>query len=147
MIIRPLIAEDKNQWLELWHGYLDFYGASLSSEQTTLTFARLIDVTEPLRAFITTDPAGTMQGFAHVLQHRSSFAPIGYLYLEDLFVSPTARGQGMATALIQHCAQYAAEQGLSRLHWETQSDNPARTLYDRLATCVDFVQYRMLPKG
>ena len=39
-------------------------------------------------------------------------------------------------------AEQAKEMGCFRLEWATKHDNPARKLYDELATC-DFVEYRM----
>ena len=44
--------------------------------------------------------------------------------------------------MIQEAGRIAKEKGCFRVQWTTQHGNPARKLYDELATC-DFVQYRM----
>lgn len=44
--------------------------------------------------------------------------------------------------MIEAVADEAKEKGYLRLQWDTQNGNPARKLYDELATS-EFVQYRM----
>ena len=40
------------------------------------------------------------------------------LYLEDLIVTESLRGQGIGKALFQHTLQYARNNGYSRLQWQ-----------------------------
>lgn len=141
MMIRDLCALDEDAWRVLWVGYLEFYQTDLPVEQTTLTWARLLDPLEPVRGLVA-EIDGQLCGFAHILVHRSTWAPTGYGYLEDLFVHPDDRGQGIAGALIEAVYQRAEREGLSRVYWVTAADNPARKLYDRHAKESGFVQYR-----
>jgi hypothetical protein len=41
--LRPASASDKQRWFELWQGYLDFYKTVLSTEQSELTWSRIMD--------------------------------------------------------------------------------------------------------
>ena len=53
--------------------------------------------------------------------------------MNDLFVSPDARGSGAADALIAACAERAREHGATSLDWQTARDNErARKVYDRV---------------
>ena len=44
-------------------------------------------------------------------------------------------------ALIEYVYAAAAEAGLSRVYWQTHEANPARKLYDRMATLTPFRRY------
>jgi len=38
--LAPLTADDREDWVTLWRGYLEFYEEELAQAQTELTFAR-----------------------------------------------------------------------------------------------------------
>lgn len=142
--IRPAGAADEAAWRPLWQGYLDFYGATLMADQTALTWKRMLDPDEPMGCILAFDGDGRALGFATYILHRSTWAQHHYCYLEDLFVSEDARGQGAGRALIEAVASVARDTGAGRLYWETRQGNAqGRALYDRLATLTDFIQYRM----
>ena len=53
--------------------------------------------------------------------------------MNDLFVSPDARGTGAADALIAASKDAASAHGASRLDWQTAKDNlRAQAVYDRV---------------
>lgn len=140
--IRPARATDRAEWLPLWQGYLDFYQQTLPEAQTDLTFARALDPAEPLHLVIAARN-GQCLGFAAYVLHRSTWAATCYCYLEDLFVAPAARGQGVAAALIGAVAGAARAVQAERLYWVTDAGNAtAQKLYDRLAARSSFIQYR-----
>jgi GNAT superfamily N-acetyltransferase len=94
-------------------------------------------------ALLAVDGADRPLGLAHVLCHRSTWTQGWYCYLEDLFVDPRARGNGIGRALIEAVYAYADARGCSRTYWMTQENNAtARALYDKVATKSPFVQYR-----
>jgi hypothetical protein len=41
--VRPIQVGDKDTWLVLWQGYLDFYKTTVAPEQTERTWTRIID--------------------------------------------------------------------------------------------------------
>ena len=89
---------------------------------------------------------GELVGFTHYLFHASCWSP-NVCYLQDLFVTPACRGQGVGQVLIDRVADHARQAGSPRLYWLTQSDNMvARRLYDRVAAHTGFIRYeRDLP--
>lgn len=140
--VRPLKAEDKSRWLELWHGYLTFYETSLSSEQTELTWNRLMDSNYGVFGLMA-EKDGAMVGITHFMFRPSTWAPKDYCYLEDLFVDPTVRGGGAGRALISRVIEVAKEHGAGRVYWTTKENNAqARILYDSFTKVSEFVQYR-----
>ena len=142
--ISALTPADRDDWLPLWHGYLTFYEAELSDEQTDLTFERLTDAAYPMHGAIARADDGTAVGIVHWLPHVATWSPTGYCYLEDLFTAPGARGGGVGTALIGHVTHWAREYGCSKVYWLTAKANAtARSLYDRVATLSGFVHYEI----
>lgn len=140
--VRPLKAEDKSRWLELWNGYLTFYETSLSNEQTELTWKRLMDSNYGVFGLMA-EKDGAMVGITHFMFRPSTWAPKDYCYLEDLFVDPTVRGSGAGRALISRVIELAKEHGAGRVYWTTKESNAqARILYDSFTKVSEFVQYR-----
>jgi GNAT superfamily N-acetyltransferase len=142
-VVRPVQPGDREAWEPLWQGYLAFYKASLASDVTNATWRRFFDPLEPLHAVVA-ERDGRLIGIAHYLLHRSTWAPVCYCYLEDLFVEPTVRGSGAGRALIATVQAAARNAGASRLHWTTHETNQtAQNLYNRVAERPGFVQYRI----
>jgi GNAT superfamily N-acetyltransferase len=142
--ISALTATDHDDWLSLWWAYLEFYETELSTEQTELTFARLIDPADAVQGVIARDEAGRAVGLVHWLTHPSTWTVGPYCYLEDLFVDPDARGSGVGAALIEQVRSWAAGSGCAKVYWLTQRGNhKARELYDRVAKDTGFMHYEI----
>jgi len=61
--------------------------------------------------------AGKALGFALFFHNFSTFKGRPGIYLEDLYVRPEARGQGVGRKLLAHLARTAVERRCSRLEW------------------------------
>jgi ribosomal protein S18 acetylase RimI-like enzyme len=72
-------------------------------------------------------------GFAVFFQTFSTFLGVPGMYLEDLFVEPGFRRQGLGAALLSHLAKLAVERGCGRLEWSVLAWNDlAISFYDKL---------------
>lgn len=141
--VRALRADDRERWNELWHGYLDFYRESLPAEITELTWRRLLDPAHPFQGLAALAGDGQIDGFVHFHLHGSTWARVGYCYLEDLFVDPDCRGQGAGRSLIEAVYRAADEQGAERVYWHTETSNErAQHLYRQVAELSPFIQFR-----
>jgi GNAT superfamily N-acetyltransferase len=60
---------------------------------------------------------GAPAGFALFFHNYSTFLAKPGLYLEDLFVDPEMRGNGIGKALLVRLAQIALERGCGRFEW------------------------------
>lgn len=60
---------------------------------------------------------GTPVGMALFFHNFSTWTGWRGLYLEDLYVTPEARGAGVGKALLQHLAALAVERGCTRFEW------------------------------
>lgn len=143
-VIRDLLKEDRPGWENLWGGYLDFYQAPMEAVVIEVTWSRLLDPEEPMIALVARD-AGTHEliGLVHCVFHRGTWAVGEFCYLEDLFVAPNARGQGVGRALIEAVYARADARKCERVYWLTHETNAtARHLYDQVARHTGFIQYR-----
>ena len=88
---------------------------------------------ESIVAFWETAPVG----FALFFHNYSTFLTQPGLYLEDIFVLPTYRGQGIGKALLSHIAQVALERQCGRLEWSVLDWNePAIGFYQHIGAKV-----------
>lgn len=141
LLITAPSAGEKEKWLPLWRGYLEFYRTDLADEITDLTWARCLDPAEPLH-MLAAKEGDAWRGFAVFVLHRSTWAKDNYCYLEDLFAAPEARGQGVGRALIEAGADLARAHGCSRYYWLTEAtNNTAQALYDKIGQNSGFIQY------
>ncbi len=72
-------------------------------------------------------------GFALFFHNYSTFLAKPGLYLEDLYVSPDARGQGVGKMMLAYLAKLAIERGYGRFEWWVLDWNePAIKFYRQL---------------
>jgi GNAT superfamily N-acetyltransferase len=140
--ILPVSENQFDAWLPLWRGYQSFYKTDIAPEVSSVTWSRLLDATEPMGAALAWDGTSAV-GLVHHIRHRSCWTIGDYVYLQDLFVSPDARGAGVGRRLIEYVYDLARAEGCTRVHWLTHETNTdAMLLYDRIAERSGFVQYR-----
>ena len=141
--IRPVTPEDRDAWLSLWRGYIEFYKAEIPESQYELTWSRLLDPSNDSHGLVA-EIDGEVRGIVHYSFQTSTWAPKNYCYLEDLFVAPETRGLGLGRTLIDAVKDIAISAGSSRLYWNTDSTNEtARKLYDTYTQESGKVQYRI----
>lgn len=139
--IRAVLPTDEPQWRQMWRGYCDFYGASVPQEVTARTWQRILDPDSAVMCVVA-EAGGEVCGFAHCIVHEGTWETQPICYLEDLFVLPDARGQGVGRALLEWLRGAMRAERWSRLYWMTHRDNAdARRLYDRFARADDYVRY------
>jgi GNAT superfamily N-acetyltransferase len=76
-------------------------------------------------------------GFALFFYNYSTWLGRAGLYLEDLFVRPAFRRNGIGKALLTHLAKTAVEEGCGRFEWQVLNWNePAIEFYKSLGARV-----------
>jgi GNAT superfamily N-acetyltransferase len=140
--IRDANRDDEAEWRQLWDGYNAFYETQVAPEVTSRTWERIIDPRSAIIGRIA-DVDGQASGFSISVLHEGTWVPGPVCYLEDLFVAPSCRGQGLGRKLIQDLVDRGRTDGWSSLYWHTRRDNPARRLYDEFVEADDFVRYRL----
>jgi GNAT superfamily N-acetyltransferase len=140
-IIRSALPADESSWRALWRGYCDFYGEPVTEAVTDRTWKRILDPDSDIMCIVA-EVDGQVYGFANCVVHENTWETQPVCLLEDLFVLPSARGHGIAKALIEWLRNAMRAEGWARLYWMTREDNElARKLYDQFAQADGFVRY------
>ena len=85
-------------------------------------------------------------GFALFFHNFSTFLGKPGMYLEDLYVRPAFRGQGLGKALLTRVAQIAVERDCGRMEWSVLDWNePSIRFYESLGAkpLTDWTVYRV----
>lgn len=140
--VRPVSRSDREEWTEHWRAYQKFYGVELPAIVTDATWNRLHDDAEPVFGLVA-ESEGKLLGITHYLFHRSTWLETETCYLQDLFVDPIARGQGVGRSLIKAVYSHADARSSGRVYWLTHETNTtARRLYDSVAGNSGFIVYK-----
>jgi GNAT superfamily N-acetyltransferase len=89
---------------------------------------------------------GAPVGFALFFATFSTFVGKPGIYLEDLYVQPHARGQGVGKAMLKAVARIAAQRNCGRLEWSVLDWNePSIGFYKKLGAVPmdDWTVYRV----
>lgn len=88
---------------------------------------------------------GVPQGFALFFPTYSTWEGRAGIWLEDLYVTPAARGSGLGRALIADLAALTVARGFRRLDLSVLDWNPARGFYEKLGVnrLESWLQYRV----
>ncbi|GAA0338262.1 GNAT family N-acetyltransferase [Sphingomonas oligophenolica] len=71
----------------------------------------------PVAEAVIAEREGEPLGMALFFHNFSTWTGWRGLYLEDLYVTPEARGQGVGAALLRHLAGIAVDRGCTRFEW------------------------------
>ncbi len=142
VVIRPIRADDEQDWRRLWRDYLTFYKTERPEEVYATTFARLLSGKPNEFGGYLAVLDGKPVGLVHYLFHRTCWTIADTCYLQDLYADPEIRGHGIGRKLIQAVYDAADRHGASNVYWLTQEFNTtARQLYDRIGVQTPFIRY------
>ncbi len=93
--------------------------------------------TPPAAEALIAEVEGAPVGLALFFHNFSTWTGWRGLYLEDLYVTPEARGTGVGKALLQRLAGIAVERGCERFEWAVLDWNtPAQEFYKAMGASV-----------
>jgi ribosomal protein S18 acetylase RimI-like enzyme len=142
--IRPIDSRDAKRWRELFSDYGTFYKTEFSAETLDGVWAWLLDPAHPVTGLVATNDEGVVVGFAMYREHPDTFSAGPTMYLDDLFVDPSARRNGIAAALLTALRDEAKRRGVDQVRWITAADNEhAQAVYNRIARKTDWVTYEL----
>jgi ribosomal protein S18 acetylase RimI-like enzyme len=127
-----LVGEaDLADLLPMMRAYCDFYEVAPSdADLEALAGALIADPEGEGIQLIARGQGGEPLGFATVYWSWQTLSAARAGVMNDLFVVPEARGQGIGRALIEDCRRRARDHGAAELVWETAPDNEtAQRLY------------------
>ena len=144
--VRPVEARDEARWRALWDGYCRFYERELSEPITRHTWRRIMDPSSPVHGIVAEREGDGVIGMCNYVIHENTWSLTPVCYLEDLFVDPGKRANGVGRALIDWLVDGMKQNGWSRVYWHTKENNyRARGLYDKYTPHSGFVRYVVTP--
>ncbi len=133
-VIRPATPADVPAILRMIHD-LAIYEKEPDAVKNTpeMLHGALFGDNPRVYANIAENDAGEVRGFALWFLNYSTWEGVHGIYLEDLYVTPEARGEGHGKALLRHLAATAVENGYARVEWSVLDWNePSIAFYKSL---------------
>jgi len=143
--IRPARRADVPAMVGMVHELADFERAPAECHLTEAQLDAALFAAEPALfghvAWADDEPVGTALWF----RNFSTWRGVHGIYLEDLYVRPSARGGGVGRALLATLARVCTERGYERLDWWVLQWNPAREFYHSIGAVAmdEWVPYRL----
>lgn len=129
--IEAVSAADVKELIRLYIAYRVFYSEAPDQERAA-AFIRDRVPQSSARYFLAWIGINAI-GFMHLMPSTNTLAMRPIWFLEDLYVDASARGQGVATALLSYAEGFARGTGAERLTLATAYDNlAAQHIYQKL---------------
>jgi GNAT superfamily N-acetyltransferase len=116
-MIRPATPTDVPTILRFVRELAVFEREPDAVEATEPMLADALFGVQPAAEAVIAENAEGPVGFALFFHNFSTWKGRRGLYLEDLYVTPEARGQGVGAALLRHLAGLALDRGCARFEW------------------------------
>jgi GNAT superfamily N-acetyltransferase len=145
MQILPLPSAECHRLAPLLAAYAaEMRGALAGSAVATPEAQAALLAAHPAAEVLVAADAGTLLGFAVLLDLPEVVFARRCGLLDDLFVIAGARGQGIARALVAEAVALGRQRGWSHLRWFVpEADAAAIALYERIAARADWRSYVM----
>ncbi len=144
--VRAAEAGDVPQILERIRGLAEYEREPDIVETTEQQLGEALFGPSPSVFAHVVDEGGRIEGVAIWFVNYSTWTGRHGIFLEDLFVSPDARGKGYGRALMRALAALCVERGYSRLDWSVLDWNePSIGFYRSLGAhhLSDWQSYRL----
>lgn len=141
--IRPRLApDDAPLFAPLLAAYSDaLLGRDAPSAPDEAYARELLSDEEPVANVAGAFLDGRLVGFALYYDLPEAISGLRAGQLDDLYVLPEARGNGVAQALVARLVEEGARLGWMHLRWMVPEKNPASALYDRIAERAPWRNY------
>ena len=116
-MIRAAVVDDLPVVLALVHELATYEREPDAVVATEEQFRTALFGAEPKVHCLVAEDDGEVVGFAVYFLNFSTWLGTHGIYLEDLFVRPSARGAGHGRALLSELARIAVERGYGRVEW------------------------------
>jgi len=146
LLIRPARLDDAAQILSFITELADYERARHEVVASQADIERSLFGEGSTASALICERDGQAIGFAVYFFSYSTWLGANGLYLEDLYVTPEARGTGAGKQLLRHLAKLAVEQGCGRFEWSVLDWNqPAIDFYKSIGAEPqdEWVRYRM----
>lgn len=133
LTIRPAIEPDAATILRFVRELAEYEREPDAVKATEEMLGQALFGPDPAAEALIAEADGVAVGFALFFHNFSTWTGRRGVYLEDLYVTPDARGSGAGKALLAALAKLAVERGCARFEWAVLDWNePAIGFYQSL---------------
>ncbi len=142
--IRQTTQSDRQSWDILFQAYAEFGGDEQTPQMRDRVWEWIHDKSAQTICFVAENRQKKIIGFVHFRSYERPLPATKGAYIDDMYVTPDCRGQGIIDHLIESVGHYATEQGWDVVRWMTSETNyRARAVYDRQAVKTKWVTYEL----
>jgi GNAT superfamily N-acetyltransferase len=146
LLVRPAMATDVTTLLELFGELAEYEHLEHELKATEVQLGEALFGERPVAEALIAERDGEALGYALFFPTFSSFLASTGVWLEDLFVRPACRGEGVGKALLEAVAGLVRERGGERLEWAALDWNElALGFYRRIGatTMNEWITHRL----
>jgi len=140
----PMTKDYSIGWRTLWRMNV---GDSLDKTVIDYTERQILDPSVKLFALLAVSADNEVIGLLHGVVHPVAGSMHPVCYMQDLYVHPARRRQGIASSLLESLTVMGRIEKWDRIYWLTdQTNTVAQNLYKNRAVTLDFT-FHILPLG
>lgn len=140
----PMTKDYSIGWRTLWRQNV---GDALDKTVIDHTEKMILDPREKLFALLAVTEEHEVVGLLHGVVHPVAGSVNPVCYMQDLYVHPARRRQGIASRLLESLTAIGRQEKWDRIYWLTDKTNSdAQNLYKSRAVTLDFT-FHILPLG
>ena len=144
IVVSELSLQDRVEWEVLYYGYAEFYKVPMNQEILDTVWSWIFDKNNAFYALVAKDDTGRYLGLMHYRAMPSPLRGKRVGFLDDLFIKPEFRGNGVVDALYEALKRSALDKGWPFIRWITAENNyRGRGVYDKLSDKTQWVTYQM----
>ena len=143
-MIREIRLDDKEEWKILYKGYADFYKVEMSDKILNTVWEWIHDNNHDVSGLVY-EKDNKIIGIAHYRRMPSPLRGKYIGFLDDLFVDPRHRKNGVGEKIIKELKVISKRNDWNLVRWITRNDNTkAKSLYQKLSKKTKWEVYELI---
>jgi len=144
MLIKPLKETDYSAWSTQYVDYAKPWNEPISAERLSAVWNILLKSENGAYGVGIFDSAESLLGFGHYILTPCTYSRRYTCYLQDLYVVPEARREGIARKFMAFLETEGRAAGWRSINWKTRPGNDAAVaLYDKIARRSDWIFFEL----
>ena len=142
-MIREIRLDDKNQWEVMYRGYADFYKVEINNKILNTVWEWIHDKNHDVCCLVY-EQNNKIIGLAHYRKMPSPLRGKYIGFLDDLFVDPIHRRNGVGEKIIKEIKAISIRNNWNLVRWITRDDNTtAKFLYEKFSKKTNWEVYEL----
>ena len=142
-MIREIKLDDKEEWKVLYRGYADFYKVEMNDKILNTVWEWIHDKNHDVCGLVY-EQDNKIIGLAHYRKMPSPLRGKYIGFLDDLFVEPKHRRNGVGEKIIKELNTISMRNNWNLVRWITRDDNTtAKSLYEKLSKKTNWEVYEL----